>query len=69
MFIHGRVRNWRLLCVGCNNFLAICGHCPGAVAAVEAVAAAMTQDRRTVAAKWRMHALATLADRAQQAIP
>ena len=62
MFIHGDVRNWRLLCCGCNNFLAICGHCPGAVAAVKAVATDKVQHRRAVASAWRMHALAMQTD-------
>ena len=64
LFLRCGTRNWRLLCVGCNSFLATCGHCPGAVAAVEAVAADSLIERQAIARRWRMGTIARHADAA-----
>ena len=62
--LHGGARNWELMCIECNAFLALCGHCPGAAAAVEAVSSRAPGNRHTVAVLWGMPLRAMEADRA-----
>lgn len=58
VFIHGNVPNYRLMCAECNGLLSMCGHCPGAVAAVRDVARQVCVLPKGIAARWGMEEVA-----------
>lgn len=64
IFIHGSVPNYRLMCGDCNGLLAMCGHCPGAEAAVRDVSRDLyvsqyvSKSPASIAASWRLPEIA-----------
>lgn len=55
--IHGGVPNVVIICRTCNAWRGSCGHCWGAAACVDAVAASDGATRREVFRRWELHRL------------
>jgi hypothetical protein len=50
----GPTRNWRVMCQGCNEQLAVCGHCVAALACARTVAADLNRSAESIARRWMM---------------